>query len=217
VIGGTLSLVRLLRGTKPFPSGEEIGGTYVPTKVATALWEVQLHERLLARDRDALGECYDQFATLVYTVALRTTADRAQADDVTQDVFLKLWANPLDVDLSRGTMRSWLGRVAHNRAVDVVRSDIARERRERNTADLDVPDIGEAFEAMLRSEQVRAALEMLPGDQSTPIRLAYFSNMTYRSVAAVLGIPEGTAKSRIRTGLERMAAALHTGASEPGS
>jgi RNA polymerase sigma factor (sigma-70 family) len=185
--------------------------------VATALWEAQLHERLLARDRDALAACYDQFAPLVYTVAFRTTANRAEADDITRDVFVKLWTDPQVVDLSRGTMRAWLGRAAHNRAVEVVRSGDARQRREQLTTDLELPDVGEAFEALLRSEHVRAALEALPVDQSMAIRLAYFSNMTYQSVAVILGIPEGTAKSRIRTGLERMAAALHTGVSEPGS
>ena len=209
------------------PLREEIGGTLVPTtvapttvaptKVASALWEAMLHERLVARDRDALTECYDQYGALVYTVAFRTTANRNAADDVTQDVFLKLWTKPADLDLSRGTMRAWLGRVAHNRAVDLVRSEESRHRRERAATEVEVPDVGEAFEAVLRSEQVRAALDTLPAEQSMAIRLAYFGHMTYQRVAAALGVPEGTAKSRIRTGLERMAAALHTGVSEPSS
>jgi RNA polymerase sigma factor (sigma-70 family) len=189
----------------------------VPTRVRVAPWEAQLHARLVARDRNALADCYDQYGALVYTVAFRTTGDRTTADDVTQDVFLKLWTKPIDVDLSRGTMRAWLGRVAHNRAVDVVRSEESRQRRERTPTDTPVPDVGEAFEAVLQTEQVRAALDTLPADQSVAIRLAYFGNMTYQRVAMALGVPEGTAKSRIRTGLERMAAALHTGASEPGS
>ena len=188
-----------------------------PTEIASARWEVQLHERLLARDRDALAACYDQYGALVYTVAFRTTGDRGAADDVTQDVFLKLWSEPLSLDLSRGTMRAWLGRVAHNRAVDVVRSEESRHRRERAPIENQVPDVGEAFEAVLRTEQVRAALDTLPAEQSMAIRLAYFGNMTYQRVARALGVPEGTAKSRIRTGLERMASALHRGASESGS
>jgi RNA polymerase sigma factor (sigma-70 family) len=133
-------------------------------------------------------------------------------------VFLKLWTKPLDLDLARGTMRAWLGRVAHNRAVDVMRTEATRKRRERaSTTETEVPDVGEAFEAVLRTEQVRAALDALPAEQSMAIRLAYFGHMTYQQVALELGVPEGTAKSRIRTGLERMAAALHTGVSEPGS
>ena len=191
--------------------------TVAPMLVASALWERQLHERLLARDRDALADCYDQYGALVYTVAFRTTTNRATADDVTQDVFLKLWKAPLELDLSRGTMRSWLGRVAHNRAVDVMRSETSRQRRERATPDRETPDIGEAFEAVVRSEQVRSALEALPAEQSMAIRLAYFGHMTYQAVALALDIPEGTAKSRIRSGLERMGTALHTGVSEPGS
>jgi RNA polymerase sigma factor (sigma-70 family) len=190
----------------------------VPTKVASALWEAQLHERLLARDDTALAECYDQYGALVYTVALRTTGNRSAADDVTQDVFIRLWTRPLSLDLSRGTMRAWLGRVAHNRAVDLVRSEETRSRREHTaTTEVQTPDVGEAFEAVLRTEQVRAALDALPVQQSMAIRLAYFGHMTYQRVALALGVPEGTAKSRIRTGLERMANALHTGVSEPGS
>jgi RNA polymerase sigma factor (sigma-70 family) len=185
--------------------------------IASAAWESQLHQRLVARDREALADCYDQYAVLVYTVALRTIGDRGAADDVTQDVFLKLWAQPSSVDLSRGTMRSWLGRVAHNRAVDVARSETSRHQRETLGVDVQAPDVGEAFELMLQAEEVRAALDGLPVEQSLAIRLAYFGNMTYQHVAVALGVPEGTAKSRIRAGLERMAATLDTGASEPGS
>jgi RNA polymerase sigma-70 factor (ECF subfamily) len=179
---------------------------------------MELRQRLIDRDHDALAECYDQYCSLVYTVALRTTGNRSAADDVTQDVFLKLWARPLTLDLTKGTTRSWLGRVAHNRAVDWVRSEAAHDRREH----LDVggtapPDVQEALEAVLRGEEVRAALEGLPPDERSAIRLAYFSNMTYQNVAIELGVPEGTAKSRIRVGLRRMAAALRSGVSEPGS
>jgi RNA polymerase sigma factor (sigma-70 family) len=189
----------------------------VPATVS-ALWETELHQRLLARDHDALARCYDQYGSLVYTVAFRTTADRSAADDVTQEVFLTLWTKPLTLDLSRGTMRAWLGRVAHNRAVDFVRSEAARSAREQNDTNGDATaDVGEAFEAVLRADQVRLALDELPPEQRMAIRMAYFGNMTYHRVAMELGVPEGTAKSRIRVGLERMAGALHAGVSEPAS
>jgi RNA polymerase sigma-70 factor (ECF subfamily) len=179
---------------------------------------MQLRQRLIDRDHDALAECYDQYCSLVYTVALRTTGDRSAADDVTQDVFLKLWARPLSLDLTKGTTRAWLGRVAHNRAVDWVRSEAAHDRRHRvNAGGTGPPDVQEALDAVFRAAEVRAALEALPPDERIAIRLAYFSNMTYQNVAIELGVPEGTAKSRIRVGLRRMAAALHAGVSEPGS
>src|SRR5207302_5554753 len=103
-------------------------------------------------------------------------------------------------------------------AVDWVRSEAAHDRRVRvDTVGTSIPEIQEAFESVLRADEVRAALEGLPPDERTAIRLAYFSNMTYQRVAIELGVPEGTAKSRIRVGLRRMAAAMHSGASEPGS
>ena len=190
----------------------------MPATAVAALWEMELRQRLIDRDHDALAECYDQYCSLVYTVALRTTGNRSAADDVTQDVFLKLWARPLTLDLTKGTTRAWLGRVAHNRAVDWVRSEAAHDRRERSDVGRTAPpDVQEALEAVLRGEEVRAALEGLPRDERAAIRLAYFSNMTYQNVAIELGVAEGTAKSRIRVGLRRMAAALHSGVSEPGS
>jgi RNA polymerase sigma-70 factor, ECF subfamily len=190
----------------------------VPATVASALWEAELQERLVDHDHDALAECYDQYSALVYTVAFRTTGSRAAADDITQEVFLKLWTRPLSVDLARGTTRAWLGRVSHNRAVDWVRSEAVRRRREMPDWTATIPpDVQEALDAVLRADEVRVALDELPADQRVAIQLAYFGNMTYQRVATELGVPEGTAKSRIRVGLRRMAAALHSGASEPGS
>jgi RNA polymerase sigma factor (sigma-70 family) len=177
-----------------------------------APWEVGLRQRLVDRDHDALAECYDQYGTLVYAVALRTTANRAAAADVTQNVFLTLWTQPLMLDLARGTMRGWLARLSHNSAVDWVRSESARDRRERSDPPGPAtPDLRDAFDAVLQTEQLRAALDVLPSDESIAIRLAYFASMTYQDVAIELGIPEGTAKSRIRGGLRRMAAALDSG------
>jgi RNA polymerase sigma-70 factor, ECF subfamily len=190
----------------------------VPARVASALWEAEVQQRLVDHDHDALAECYDQYGALVYTVAYRTTGDRTAADDITQDVFLKLWTRPLSIDLTRGTTRAWLGRVSHNRAVDWVRSEAVRRRRESpGTPPTAPPDVQEAMDAVLRANEVRVALDELPADQRVAIQLAYFSHMTYHSVAVELGVPEGTAKSRIRVGLRRMAAALHSGASEPES
>lgn len=190
----------------------------MPAKVVSALWEAELQQRLADQDHDALAECYDQYGALVYTVAFRTTGNRAAADDITQDVFLKLWTRPMSVDLTRGTTRAWLGRVSHNRAVDWIRSEAVRHRRDApSVAGTAPPDVHEALDAVLRAEEVRVALDELPADQRVAIQLAYFGNMTYQRVAIELGVPEGTAKSRIRVGLRRMAAALHSGASEPGS
>jgi len=111
---------------------------------------------------------------------------------------------------ARGRLRTFLGTLAHRRAVDVVRREEARRRRaarEAATA-IPIPDVGELAMAIVTAEQVRAEVERLPREQREAIELAYFGGRTYRQVAEELGIPEGTAKSRMRLGLSRIAQAL---------
>ena len=174
----------------------------------------RLHERMVVGDLEALAELYDQYGSVVFGVALRVTTDRHAAEDITQAVFLDLWRCPERFDPKRGPLRPWLATVAHHRGVDWMRREQAARRR-----DLDdgrgrlleaMPDIGETVEAVLMAERVREAVAALPEEERVPIRLAYFGDRTYRQVAVDLDIPEGTIKSRIRSGLWRMAKALHS-------
>jgi RNA polymerase sigma-70 factor (ECF subfamily) len=166
--------------------------------------------RLVERDEAALGEVYDQFSSFVYGIAFRVIGDARAAEDVAQDVFLKLWESPGGFDPGRGSLRTWLGTLAHRRAVDHVR----REEAKRRTAQRDAarspvaPDVEEMAMALVTAERVRAALATLPEEQREAIQLAYFGGRTYREVAQQLGIPEGTAKSRLRLGLRRVAGVL---------
>jgi RNA polymerase sigma factor (sigma-70 family) len=184
----------------------------------TTEWERAVRERLVAGDDDALGECYDQYSSFVYGLALRVIGDVRAAEDVTQDVFLCLWERPHAFDPDRGALRTWLGTLAHRRAVDHVRREEARRRRaQRDAAQASVaPDVEEMAIALLTAERVRTALLTLPDEQREAIELAYFGGKTYREVAVVLGIPEGTAKSRLRLGLRRIADALEPGAGSEG-
>ena len=170
-------------------------------------WEHKVHQRLLAGDQSALGDCYDQFSSFVYGLAQRVIGDRRAAEDVTQDVFLHLWERADAFDPTRGGLRTWLGTLAHRRSVDYIRREEARRRRsERVAAEAPVtPDVEEMAVAIMTAERVRAALAALPVEQRDAIQLAYFGGKTYREVAAELGIPEGTAKSRMRLGLARIA------------
>ncbi len=173
-------------------------------------WEPTIRARLVAGDEDALGEACDQFASFVYGIAFRVIGDARAAEDVAQDVFMKLWEQPTGFEPRRGSLRTWLGTLAHRRAVDCVR----REEAKRRTAVRDAtrsavaPDVEEMAMALVTSERVRSALDALPEEQRVAIQLAYFGGRTYREVAQVLGIPEGTAKSRLRLGLRRIAVAL---------
>ena len=173
-------------------------------------WELGVRKRMASGDESALTEVYDQYASFVYGLALRVIGDPRAAEDVSQDVFVSVWERPEAFDPERGSLRTWLGTLAHRRAVDYVRREEARRRRTERDASrrTTVPDVEEIAVALVTAERVRDALDLLPDDQRRAIQLAYFGGKTYRQVAEVLGIPEGTAKSRLRLGLRRIADAL---------
>jgi RNA polymerase sigma-70 factor (ECF subfamily) len=179
----------------------------------TSEWERTVRDRLVGGEERALCECYDQYSSFVYGLALRVIGDARAAEDVTQDVFLHLWERPDAFDPTRGCLRTWLGTLAHRRAVDHVRREEARRRRAvRDAAQATcTPDVEEMAFALVAAERVRAALLTLPDSQRQAIELAYFGGKTYREVGVELGIPEGTAKSRLRLGLRRIADALEPG------
>ena len=178
-----------------------------------------LVERLAGGDETALAELYDRYAGFVYGLAVRTLLDRPTAEDITQEVFVFLWEHPERIDPGRGTLRGFLATLTHRRAVDAVRQEEARRRRETRVARRDGGDMPDVDAAMIRSEttgRVRTALEVLPEPQRQALELAYFDGYTYRQVANVLGIPEGTAKSRLRLALTRIAENLGSELSEQG-
>lgn len=180
------------------------------TAIEGTAWETDVRDRLVARDPAALTEIYDQYGSYVFGLAARVIGDRRAAEDVAQDVFLSLWERPEVFEPERGRLRTFVGTLAHRRSIDFVRREEARRRRaERDAAGaIGVPDVDEMAIAIVTAEQVRAELERLPDEQREAIELAYFGGRTYRQVADELGIPEGTAKSRMRLGLRRVADAL---------
>jgi RNA polymerase sigma-70 factor (ECF subfamily) len=169
--------------------------------------------RIRAGDDRALAAVYAEHADLVYGLARRVTRDEQLARDVTQEVFAHLWELPARVDLARGSLRSYLAVVAHRRAVDEVRRSERRARLEAAVApaaEEDGPEHGvvETLTGSWRSERLAAALAELPADQRSAVELAYYDGLTYTQVARVLGIPEGTAKSRLRLAMSRLRARL---------
>jgi RNA polymerase sigma-70 factor (ECF subfamily) len=178
-------------------------------------WEQLMIVRLTAGDPSALAALYDRFAGFVFGLARKVTRDQSLAEEVTNDVFGYLWEHPGRVDLGRGSIRSFLGTIAHRRSVDRIRANEATRRRLGRYAlgqDLDADratDIAEQVVASAYADQVRRAVAELSEPERTPILLAYFEGCTYREVADRLGIPEGTAKSRIRKGLSVLGQALN--------
>ena len=178
--------------------------------------ERSLAQRLRVGDEAALGELYDLHSGFVFGLALRVIGDKQAAEDITQDVFVSFWERPDRYEPDRGTLRAFLGTLTHRRSVDFIRREEARRRRETKTS-LEpriATGVDESALRTLTSESVREAVALLPPAQREALELAYFHGHTYRQVADVLGIPEGTAKSRLRLGLQRIAELLHPELSE---
>jgi len=157
--------------------------------------------------QEALAEAYRRHGGSVFGLAKRLLGDAAVAEELVQEVFLRLWDQPEKFDPSRGTLRAYLLAHCHGRSVDVLRSDASRRRREerdaRRTAGAGYDVEHEVWDLTV-AEQVRDAVQQLPSGERDAIELAYFGGHTYREVAELLHEPEGTVKSRIRSGLRRM-------------
>ena len=163
-------------------------------------------ERVRARDAGAFEALYDRYHRLVYGVALRVLGEQTGAEDVTQAIFMKLWTDPSS--FTAGNFNAWIVRVARNRSLDALRARTARSHDE-------LPDVLPAEDALedtalaqIEASAVRAALAQLPEEQRSLIELGFFGGVTHHEIARTTGIPLGTVKTRIRSGLRRLRSAL---------
>lgn len=191
-----------LRATAPgSPDGEP--GVVSDTSEPAAL----LH-RCGRGDEAAFAALYDAVSPRVFGLVLRVVRDRSQAEEVTQEVFLEIWRQSARYDAARGSEVSWLLTIAHRRAVDRVRSAEASTVRDTTYhQQTQVPEhdsTAEAAHASLEAHRVRQAVQSLTEVQREALELAYFSGYTHTEVAALLDLPLGTAKTRIRDGLIRL-------------
>ena len=158
-------------------------------------------------NQDALAEAYRRHAGAVFGLARRLLQEPALAEEIVQEVFVRLWNDPDRFDPARGSLRSYLLAQCHGRSVDLLRSETSRRRREekdhRRTAEGGYDLEREVWDLAL-ADHVREALDTLPEAEREAIRLAYLGGHTYREVAMLLDEPEGTVKSRIRSGLKRL-------------
>lgn len=171
------------------------------------LGDAELAEEIRNRRGDALEEAYRRHSAAVLGLARRRLVDLTAAEEVVQEVFLRLWRNPDRFDAGRGTLRTFLLIDAGARAIEAVRSTTARRGREERSKRLDTTPATnveqEVWESVL-GDHLRDALTTLSFEERNAIELAYYGGHTYQEVAVILGAPEGTVKSRIRTGLRRL-------------
>jgi RNA polymerase sigma-70 factor (ECF subfamily) len=171
-----------------------------------------LVQRVVEGDLRAFELLYDRYARPVFSLAFRMLGDPGEAEELLQETFVRLWQQAGRYDARRGSFGSWLMSIAHNLAVDALRQRSRRPQRADfvDLATLPLQDIDEratALEAAEVSElrdRVRRALAQLPEPQRQAIELAYFAGLTHSEIAAVLGEPIGTIKTRLRLAMQKL-------------
>ncbi len=161
--------------------------------------------------QQSLAEVYRRHAGAVFGLARRLLIDTSLAEEVVQEVFLRLWNNPERFDPERGALRSYLLAQCHGRSVDLLRSETSRRAREERDA-MRTAEAGYDLEHevldLAVADRVKGAMAQLGEGEKRAIELAYLGGYSYREVAVMLGEPEGTVKSRIRAGLKKMRSEL---------
>lgn len=186
-----------------------IDGVDVPEDGVTPVDHIgDLLERIARGDQNAFARLYDLLSPRVFGLILRVLVDRSQSEEVLQEVFLEIWQSAERFTPNRGQGRSWVLTIAHRRAVDRVRSSQASSDRDVRAGfrDLDVAHDGVAEQVELRIEgrKVVAALASLPEAQREALTLAYYGGYSQSEIAALVGAPLGTVKTRMRDGLSRL-------------
>ncbi len=176
--------------------------------------DAQLLEAITKGDEQALAALYDRYASILFGLLLRILHDRAEAEDVLQEVFLRVWQRAADFDDMRGRVFTWLVTIARSRAIDRLRAvqsraRVAEEAAHENVSTNTTNAMTDAIAAEQR-EVVKQALAEIPEEQRRALVLAYFEGLTQSEIAARTGEPLGTVKTRTRAGLTRLRAILYT-------
>jgi RNA polymerase sigma-70 factor (ECF subfamily) len=173
------------------------------------LADEELMQLLRRGDARAFEVVYDRHASAAFSLAYRMVGLRATAEEVVQEAFLALWRSNARYDRSRGSVRTWILGIVHNRAIDALRRAMVHDRRRASDEGLEERfETGERTDAEVarrdEAREVRTALDTLPADQLRVIELAYFGGFTHTEIAAMTDEPLGTVKGRMRLGLAKM-------------
>jgi len=169
--------------------------------------DVKLLKAVARGDEQALAQLYDSYRVILFGLLVRILNSREEAEDVLQEVFLQVWRRARDFDETRGKPFTWLVTLARSRAIDRLRSLGARDRVAQASVREAAEEVSDAARDTFRSEQralVTSALSQLPEEQKRPLVLAYFDGLTQSEIAAKLGAPLGTVKTRMRAGMIKL-------------
>jgi len=169
--------------------------------------DAALVSAMASGDQGAMGQLYDRYSPIVYSIALRVLGDAGMAEDLLQEIFMQLWRNPGAFDSKRGTLAPWLVAITRNRAIDWLR----KRRPETPVAEVAIsiePDLASKTEFARSVGKIRAMLDRMPTAQKDLLEMAYFEGLTHSEIAARTGQPLGTIKTRIRSGLLALRMAL---------
>jgi RNA polymerase sigma-70 factor (ECF subfamily) len=164
--------------------------------------DITLLDRIVARDAEAVGGLYDRHSRLLYGLIVRIVKDRGEAEEILQEVFVQVWTRAETYNVALGPPIAWLVRIARNRAIDRLRTQNVRTRTA-EAAPLPPPVESPESRAAMNERQrtVARALDSLPADQRRLIEDAYFLGLTQSELADRFGLPLGTVKTRVRTGM----------------
>ena len=189
-----------------------IDGVDVPEEGAARDHAADLLLRVATGDQGAFARLYDMLSPRAFGLILRVLVDRSQSEEVLQEVFLEVWQSAARFAPNKGQGRAWVLTIAHGRAVDRVRASQASATRDVRAGlrDLDVAHDGvaEQVELKVEGEKVAGALSTLPDPQREAIVLAYYGGYSQSEIAALVGAPLGTIKTRMRDGLSRLRSAM---------
>ncbi len=180
-----------------------------PNRTRLTLADEDLMQLMRQGDAQAFEIIYERHANAAFSLAYRMTGRRGAAEDVVQEAFLSLWRSGARYDRTRGSVRTWVLGIVHNRGIDSLRRNLRHDTRRASDEGIE-----ERFEAKERTDlqaahseeaaEVRSALKTLPEEQSKAIELAYFGGFSHSEIATMLEMPIGTVKGRIRLGLEKL-------------